>query len=366
MAAIIPGANSNDIAPSANIKSNDIGGISVDKIKNVLPEMIAGSLKGNTTDLLGLPVDMIHTILTSVGIKLPKPTGGADSIRKLLGIKSTEEDTAGEVGGSLLSPAGAAKAMIVGLGRVATKAGVAPEAIAKIQQTARDALQLAGTKARVFDSSGAYAVNSDDVIRTVLSSANAKVNPKAAVLSPGTTNVNITGGSKQLSELLQYDELYSLYPELKDYKVRTVPSKQVGSATHYPVNKVIEMGPSSSIDELRSVLLHETQHAVQTAEGMQAGATPQDFMRVKRPSPEKIASIQNMAASSDKSLSKAANRFLVVLDKDAAQSYQSYLKVPGESEARFAQKTRDMSQKDLNTEVSRMLSSDIPHSLWDR
>jgi len=366
MAAEIPG--SKDVAPPRSTESNEIGGFSLDRLQNVIPGIVAGSLKGNTVDFLGLPVDVINEILGVVRLKSSKPIGGSDSLRGLLGIKSTAEDTSAEVGGSFLSPAGAAKAMIVGAARVLKKEGVAAEAISKIKQTAKDAnsMEMAGVKANVFNSAGVYATKGDDVVRAIISDAGAKINPGATSLNLTNKELKIRGGATTLEDILRHDELFALYPELKDYKVRNTTEKGVGEGMHIPSSRVIELGPMESAEQMRSVLLHETQHAVQAVEGMNAGGTAREFLKIPRPAPQKIASIQKMAQSTDSSLADPAQRFLNILNTDYRQAYDKYLNIPGETEARFTQRTRLMDKKDINAEVSRLIATDTPQSLWDK
>lgn len=355
MASEIP--KSSDVAPPANAESL------FERVKNIVPGMVAGSLKGSTTDLLGLPVDIINQALGSVGLSSKKPVGGSDSLRSLFGIKSQSEDTSAEVGGSFISPAGAAKAMIVGAARVLKKEGLASEAISKIMQTAQDAqaMDMAGVKASVFQNTGVY-VGKEGKARAAISDISAKTDPeyfyknmKTGALVPESSN---------LSDILRHDELFSIYPELKDYKVRHNPELGLGEAMHFPESRVIEMGPQSSFKSAKEVLLHETQHAVQKIEDFINGGTAKEFLKIPRPGPEKLASIKAMTASSDASLASSAQRFLETINADARQAHQKYLDIPGETEARFTQQSTNLSSKELNSKIYNLISEDTPTSLW--
>lgn len=357
--AEIPASRKDD-APAKSPESQ------MDTLRRVIPEMVAGSLKGSTTDLLGLPVDLINSALGAVGMKSKKPVGGADSLREMLGIKSTEEDTAAEIGGSFLSPAGASKAMIVGIGRVLKKDGLAPEAITRIMKTASDAkaLEMAGLKAQIFNATGAFTKNTDNVVRGVISDEKSRVSLYGITHNDANNTIINSKQASKLEDLLIHDELFALYPELKNYRVRNNPELGKNEARHYPATRVMEFGETSG-DNLRSNILHETQHAIQTIEGMQAGGQTKEFLKIKRrPEPEKLMELRTIAGSENPAVADPAKRFLKVLNDDMRQAYQKYLDIPGETEARLTQETANLPQKDLNSKIYNLISDDTPGSLW--
>lgn len=363
MAANIPG--SKDYAPPKSPETQ------METLRRVIPEMAAGSIKGNTVDLLGLPVDIVNNVLDVVGLKSAKPIGGADHLRELFGQKSTSEDTPAEVGGSFVSPAGAAKAMVVGAARLMKSERYAPEVISKIQQTARDAadMEMAGVKAGVFNTTGTY-VGREGKVRGVISDAQAAFRPGAVGVRLGTHDdprtVIDSVRVNTLEDLLRHDELYALYPELKDYKIRSNPQMRTGEALHEGGPRVMTFGPAQSAEKLRTMVLHEVQHAVQKVEDFVAGATPQEFLRIERPSPDKIQRLQQLAGSDDPTTKKVAQRFLDRLNADYKRAYESYRIVPGEVEARFTEQNANLTKAELNSKIYDLIATDTPTSMWAR
>lgn len=92
-----------------------------------------------------------------------------------------------------------------------------------------------------------------------------------------------SGSTISLDELLDHPQLLDNYPQLKKIKVKTGESL-VGDAQYQSDSKLIQVHPlhvakasfgAADLEELRNMILHETQHAVQDIEGFVAGANTQ-------------------------------------------------------------------------------------------
>ncbi|MCD7799560.1 MAG: hypothetical protein LUG84_09215, partial [Akkermansiaceae bacterium] len=89
----------------------------------------------------------------------------------------------------------------------------------------------------------------------------------------------------KLGDILDYPELFDAYPELKEMRVYAEFSlsrggsykKGIGQEAIY-INELLLNRP----DELRSVLLHEIQHAIQDIEGFAQGGTPEQAEEKQR------------------------------------------------------------------------------------
>ena len=78
----------------------------------------------------------------------------------------------------------------------------------------------------------------------------------------------------KLKDFLNHDELYKRYPQLKDYTIQVGAELDSGVLGTFSSNsKTIELsGQLQDIDELKDVLVHEVQHAVQSIEGFLPGS----------------------------------------------------------------------------------------------
>jgi hypothetical protein len=121
-------------------------------------------------------------------------------------------------------------------------------------------------------------------------------------------NTRMASGEVPLEELLpDHAELFRLYPELKNTRVRFDEFSN-NRGTFFPGSGNIEINTTRSVDQQYSTMLHETQHAVQDLE--------QRF---------------GQAVSSGGSSSLFPNL-------SEASAYQAYLRIAGEAEARNTQR----------------------------
>lgn len=89
-----------------------------------------------------------------------------------------------------------------------------------------------------------------------------------------------------LPAVLDYPELYKAYPELKDVVVEIVRKKGTASGAFADNVKTIRLYKTfeESEEEMKSVLLHEIQHAIQYIEGFSTGGNMGMFQRESGPS----------------------------------------------------------------------------------
>lgn len=81
-----------------------------------------------------------------------------------------------------------------------------------------------------------------------------------------------------LEDVLDHDELYRQYPELRDQRIVVDPSMDKDALGYYDPNKdLLAISPMDSPDRFKEVLIHEIQHAVDFKEGLSFGANPRSF-----------------------------------------------------------------------------------------
>ena len=86
------------------------------------------------------------------------------------------------------------------------------------------------------------------------------------------------GGKKKayvkLSDILEYDELYEAYPDLRDVPVRLTENNEYVGGEYLSGADVISINQNTDfLDETRKTLLHEVQHAIQAREGFAEGTS---------------------------------------------------------------------------------------------
>jgi len=357
MAAEIPQSTTEYKAPAADPETF------YERLQRLVPEMASGSAKGATVDLLGLPVDLINEALGAVGLKSSKPFGGSDSIRSSLGIKPTSEDTPAEIGGSLISPGGVAKAMIVG-------------AIRKLPQTvktAKEASQLLTdldkltTREEMVDF-----FKKHDLFTGVEGKAKSYVSDVTANLDKNKFGKSIDEGGNintvlkspsDLTEIIDHPELFKLYPELKDVRVVHNPTAPVNTAQYVPTDKKIIVGPQSSDKQMKSTILHETQHAIQGLEDFSFGTTAR--MQAKSPGyydEGLIKKLKDRREAGD----KKASEMLDIINQERIAASARYRAVPGEAEARFTESTMELGPEGLKRRIESVLREPKSFSFWDK
>ena len=233
-----------------------------------LEDMLRGFVAGNTTDMLGFPVDAVNSALGAVGIPVGNaPVGGSDWLRTQFNMPKQAEESAASMLGSLIgAPSPADVKALVGLGGI-----------------------MMGPKSRTWNKEAeemlqAYqdAGNTDQEIRRKLfehlnvyegadGKARQEIPDHAAKLRIGAGESRSQG----LADVLDHPELFEAYPILQQVRVNPKPAAadQGGAAFSKRANQPprIEFNPNSN--SAKTDLLHEVQHAVQWLEGFAKGGT---------------------------------------------------------------------------------------------
>lgn len=332
----------------------------------ILAQILAGvkKLPGNA---LGAPVDLVNSALnvakaaygyagSKVGIlgadDLPKlienPIGGSHSINAAFGIgdsTGTADDITQLMGGFISPESGALAAGKLGL---ALKSVILPAALIHDSSTVAAAGKLLSSGAdadKIYKITGIFpGAEADAPLKAVLPDTNAKLAP-GSVLRQSQNIPSWAAGnnvpspkvylpsdfSGKLSDVLDHPDLFAAMPELADINVRSQP--QVG-AGFYGSDNIIRMGPASSDQDFTSVLLHETQHAIQHASGFLTGGSPGMFLRDKGAFNQSIVAAQSDALTTPSPINQA--RFGILKDA-SAKAYDNYMNIGGEQEARIVQ-----------------------------
>lgn len=268
----------------------------VESVKN----FFTGMAKAVTTDLPGFLMDFTDKLVGDTA-SFGEKDRSAQLFEKMTGIK-TESGSGGvdEFLGAMIDPVSSSQALIVSavragknvdLAKKLTKAGMSPATV--FDQTG---VYLEGTKAKTGISDAAAIVNSD----------------------------SIDNKFRALGKVLQHDELYALYPELKHVSV-TATEPGTGAMWSKKYN-TIGVDATASPEQLRQMLFHEVQHSIQDVEKFKGGGSPEQF-RILDPS--------------------------IKYDK----AYKLYTELPGEKEATFAEYTSQMTKLQLEAEIKKLLQA---------
>lgn len=317
----------------------------------------SGVLKGNTSDTLGAPVDLVNETLAPItkrlGIYSEEPIGGSKQFRKLLN-QNVEDKNAAETAGSMLSVGGAAKAMIVGAARLGKVGKVDLKEFERFRDQVPDEFVDEAKKASLYNETGVY--RDKGANKAVISDKDSKIIP------------NSMGSYEQPSSLagvLDHPELFSLYPELKKTGVYYDP-KLSGKPTmgqYWPHSNEIGVRPDVTGEELRSVMLHEVQHRIQAIEGWQSGGNTGQFLSFK---PDVVQQRINAARESeDPAVKAAAERFKTIANMKIREAGNRYSNLPGEQEARYTQETMNMSLPELTSDVLALIRSGNTPTTYD-
>ncbi len=345
-----------------------------DAVDEGLLQVLTGikKLPGNA---LGAPVDLANTVLNImkagagyVGSKtgllkadqLPqledRPVGGSSWINKQFGMdKSTGKvDDITQLVGGFITP-----------GNMATvaKATILPALLLKDSSTVSTAarfLEKGANPDAVYKSSGVFrGLEENAPLKAVLPDTNATLQPVGGVLRTTEKNPYYTGPAKleststklpkdfegYLPDVLDHPDLFAAMPALKDVKVRA--GNSLGEGSYNRETNTITVGPmagtkgetsltgkdisKSSDESFMSVLLHETQHAIQAKSGFTQGGNSGQFLRDQ--SAVRVAQ-SGAASSGNKADIDALNKML-----DSA--HDNYLNIGGELEAQIVQAQRN-------------------------
>jgi hypothetical protein len=152
----------------------------------------------------------------------------------------------------------------------------------------------------------------------------------------GTSVVSTTG----LADLVEHEELFKNYPQLKNTTVQIDPGYKANSAAFNPTNNIIFISPEDFYKGNMSPLLHEIQHNIQDIEKWQSGGNPKDFGVVDTLMPR-------------------------VSDKGNINFYdpfELYQRIPGEIEARNTQTRQFLSDAERRASFPDDTAKEVPFS----
>lgn len=338
----------------ANVQSFNL----LDKIK----ELGRGVLKGATTDLVGAPVDIINEVVGAVSggrLKSQEPAGGSKSLRRLLvGAGEVEDKSIFETAGTMVNPETAVKSMIIAAARI-------PNRIAAREKFLKST-NFVADEATIFDKSGVY-MDKDRILKTIISDKDARID--STLLIDAYKNPQNYPLLTLDDVLYNHKELYDLYPELRGVSVTPVS----GVNYHGSFNPILgEM--EINIDrlkwdpaEVRSTVLHEVQHGIQSIEGFARGSNVEAHnVRTEA----QLRALQKKLAEAEKKAKtpaeiEAVERFRTRINMDTREAFNRYRNVAGEQEARFTQQTADMDMAEAsNFLLNRLRKGDTPQT-WD-
>lgn len=188
--------------------------------------------------------------------QLPEPLdrkrlpGSSEWINQVSGVNDSTEATIGQLGGMFVNPGKAAAKLVGG-----QNAKNAPKAIQDFVWENKPLPEK-------------YWTGKDKLPRFEISDEAAKVLAKQP--PPGTF--------RRLEQVLEHPELFNQYPQLRKMQVKAITEEVAGPkwrearAFFNPTDGSIYINPDLPLKDLKSVLLHEVQHAIQRQEGFSRGA----------------------------------------------------------------------------------------------
>ena len=333
-----------------------------EKVLSLFKDHAVGMIKGLTTDLAGAPVDIINLIASPVtqalGIYSDKPIGGSGNIRELAGLPAEDKNLA-ETAGGLITPGGAAHAMIVAATRVGRDVGKASKLYSELMASGMTNTEARG---RVFAETGVY-TNVGEPAKTIISDVGAKLNnPILDNLGKVTLDVY---KSYRLDKTIVHPEFFTAHPELKNLKVELNNNLRKDTAVMQPRNPsifnkspidYIELGPASSAEQLRETLLHEMQHAVQEVSKFSPGTNPTAQRVFTDAAGERLKEVkQQLPPNPDISIARGFNALLDRYQLDRERGFVNYRNTAGEQESRFTEKNSNLSLKDLGQKLLELI-----------
>jgi len=155
----------------------------------------------------------------------------------------------------------------------------------------------------------------------------------------------------RLGDILNHPRLYEAYPDLKDLTVTTKPGKGAQLAPSTSISPVhIAIGEDMSMSDVKSLLLHEVQHGIQTIEGFSSGGSPNN-MRLSDFAEVDKQRIESLRIEAEQALKVGDKALAARLSNQRAQlyypaQYDAYQRLYGEVEARNTQARAGLSDEE--------------------
>lgn len=174
--------------------------------------------------------------------------------------------------------------------------------------------------------------------------------------------LRIGSSTDRLGNILQHDQLFAAYPQLREMEVRVAREKsKVGAAfVQTPQGDYIQLNQgllNRGDAKIRSVLLHEIQHAIQEAEGFASGGAPNEAqLRASGFGEQFDAEVASIMQDGDPWTTAGG------LDEEGAKraaALNLYTRLAGEIEARNTQ-AREMMTDEQRRETPPSTTQDVP------
>jgi hypothetical protein len=230
---------------------------------------------------------------------------------------------------------------------------------------------------RTFAATGVYVDKTDAVLKTIISDEQAALKFGNGLnlqynANTGAARIVPSRSSVRLSEVIDHPELFRAYPEAQEVRVKLedMPGYK-GSYT--PGNDYTSQGTirlaAGDPEAVRSTLLHEIQHAIQKMDGTERGSNVERNQKFSNEARKKIKQLTQEFDVKKDTLSQdqldALHRTIERVNLDSKQAYIKYLNVPGEQEATFTQKTKDMDIEEAGQAVLELIRSGKTPQSWN-
>lgn len=164
-------------------------------------------------------------------------------------------------------------------------------------------------------------------------------------------NSSLENNQFLLRDILDHDELYKNYPNLRDVRVTLDSTRSPGSGSFSPSTNTITI--SGNPFAQKDLFLHEIQHAIQEVEGFAKGGSPDLFkVDLNKRNNEIVRRIKEMRDTPGFTKTLEYQRLKdeqnEILDRlfslEGREGIDKYQRLSGELEARAVQRRMDMSQ----------------------
>ncbi|WP_148224947.1 DUF6782 family putative metallopeptidase [Nitratifractor salsuginis] len=169
--------------------------------------------------------------------------------------------------------------------------------------------------------------------------------PRFEIDDSKSTIKSIEPGTHRLEDVLQHDELYRNYPELKDVKVTFAEMPKGEKGYYEPGKNEIVLNSTMPKDEIRSSLLHEAQHAIQDTEGFAGGGS---YDQALRKIEGRIYDLEKRSSLSPLEAMRYKDQLDELKRAKGEKAFELYQKMAGEIEAREVQARQGLTPEERN------------------